>query len=108
MISTPFWMGTGFMKWVLMTREAAERSAGSLVVEAAILVMDIEDVFVARIAWGGQIRASWEKMEALRSGISLTVVSSVDTRLAMGNQKMGAYWYSFDDKVDIGEVVKIC
>jgi hypothetical protein len=108
MISTPFWTGTGFMKWVLMTREAAERSAGSLVVEAAILVMDIEDVFVARIAWGGQIRASWEKMEALRSGISLTSVSSVDTRLSLSGREEGAYWYSFDDKVDIREVVETC
>jgi len=49
-ISTPFCMGTGFMKCVLMTREEAERSVGSLVVAAAILVMDIEDVFVARMA----------------------------------------------------------
>lgn len=29
MISTPFWMGTGFMKWVETTREEAERSVGS-------------------------------------------------------------------------------
>lgn len=49
-ISTPFWMGTGFMKWVLMTREEAERSVGSVVVLAAILVMEMEDVFVARMA----------------------------------------------------------
>lgn len=59
------------MKCVLMMREAAERSIGSFVVEAAILVMDIEEVFVARIAWEGQMWARREKMEALRSGISL-------------------------------------
>lgn len=75
MISTPFWTGTGFMKWVLMTREAAERSVGSLVVEAAILVMEIEEVFVARMAWEGQIWARREKMVALRSGISLHIFS---------------------------------
>jgi hypothetical protein len=33
-----------------MTRDEAERSVGSLVVDAAILVMEIEDVFVARMA----------------------------------------------------------
>lgn len=37
------------MKCVLITREGAERSVGSLVVEAAILVMEIEEVLVARI-----------------------------------------------------------
>ena len=55
MISTPFWTGTGFMKCVLITRELALRSVGSLLVEAAIRVMEMEDVFVARTAWGGQI-----------------------------------------------------
>jgi len=38
------------MKWVLITREEADRSVGSLLVLAAILVMEMEDVFVARIA----------------------------------------------------------
>lgn len=51
-------MGTGFMKCVLITLEAAERSVGSFVVEAAILVMDIEEVFVAKIVCEGQICAS--------------------------------------------------
>lgn len=58
-----------------MTREGAERSAaGSSVqmVEAAILVMEIEDVFVARMACGGQILANWAKMDALRDRISGT------------------------------------
>ena len=74
MISTPFCMGTGFMKWVEMTRDAAERSVGLSdgVVEAAILVMEMEEVFVARMAWEGQICASWEKIDALRVGISGT------------------------------------
>lgn len=58
------------MKWVLMTREEVERSEGSLVVEAAILVTEIEDVFVARMAWEGHIWARREKIEVLRSGIS--------------------------------------
>lgn len=51
-ISTPFWMGTGFMKCVLMTLEAAERSVGlsAGVVERAILVIEMEEVFVARMA----------------------------------------------------------
>ena len=43
-------MGTGFMKWVLMTRDDADKSVGSLLVLAAILVIEIEDVLVARIA----------------------------------------------------------
>lgn len=49
-ISTPFCMGTGFMKCVLMTLEGAERSVGSEEVEAAMRVIDIDEVFVARIA----------------------------------------------------------
>ena len=107
MISTPFWTGTGFMKWVLMTREAAERSVGSFVVEAAILVMDMEDVFVARIAWEGQIWASLEKMEALRSGISLTGVSIAELVFRWGKEE-GVYRYGFDDKVHVREVVETC
>ena len=55
---------------MLITREAAERSVESVVVEAAILVMEMEDVFVARMACEGQIWASWEKMVVLRAGIS--------------------------------------
>ena len=40
---------------MLMTREGAERSVGSFVVAAAILVMEMEEVLVARMAWEGQI-----------------------------------------------------
>jgi hypothetical protein len=51
-------MGTGFMKCVLITLEDAERSVGSEEVEAAILVMEMEDVLVARMVWDGHICAS--------------------------------------------------
>ncbi len=40
--------------------------------EAAIRVIDIEDVFVAKMAWGGHIWARDSKMENLRDGISGT------------------------------------
>ena len=48
------------MKWVLTTRDAALRSVGlSLgVVAAAIFVMEIEEVLVARMACWGTILAS--------------------------------------------------
>ena len=55
-----------------MTREEAEVSVGSFVVDAAIRVMEMEDVLVARMACGGQICARELKMENLRSGISGT------------------------------------
>jgi hypothetical protein len=58
------------MKWVLITRDEAERSVGSVVVDAAILVMEIDEVLVARIACDGQICASCEKILVLRLGIS--------------------------------------
>jgi hypothetical protein len=67
------------MKCVDMTREAAERSVGSEVVAAAILVMEMEEVFVARIAWGGQILASWAKMSAFSLGISGTASMTKST-----------------------------
>lgn len=80
-ISTPRWMGTGFMKCVLMTRDAAERSLGSVlgVVAAAILVMEMEEVFVARMACAGQMRANWAKMESLRERISGTASMTKST-----------------------------
>lgn len=88
-ISTPFWTGTGFMKWVEMTREEAERSVGFLVAAAAILVMEMEEVFVARMACEGAISASWAKMEALRAEISGTAsimksTSERSERLVLG------------------------
>jgi len=72
MISTPFCTGTGFMKCVDMTREEADVSFGSFVVAAAIFVIDIDDVFVARIACGGHICASCSKMDSFKEGISGT------------------------------------
>jgi hypothetical protein len=53
-----------------MTRDDADRSVGSWVVLAAIFVMEIEDVFVARMAWEGQICASCAKILLFSSGIS--------------------------------------
>ena len=58
------------MKCVLTTRDAAERSVGSSVVAAAIRVMLMEDVLVAKIAWDGQILANCENILNLSSGIS--------------------------------------
>lgn len=89
MISTPFWTGTGFMKWVEITRDEADRSVGFLVVAAAILVMEMEDVFVARMACEGAISASWAKMDDLSAGISGTAsitksTSSRSERLVLG------------------------
>lgn len=49
-ISTPFWTGTGFIKCAPMTRDAAERLVGSVVVDAAIRVIEIDEVLVARTA----------------------------------------------------------
>lgn len=71
-ISTPFCTGTGFMKCVEITLDEADVSVGSFVVDAAIRVMEIEEVFVARIACRGQIWASLEKMSNFREGISGT------------------------------------
>lgn len=72
-ISTPFCTGTGFIKCVLMTRDGPEKSVGSSPrVAAAILVMEMEDVLVARMVCGGQTRASSAKIDAFKDGISGT------------------------------------
>lgn len=56
-----------------MTRDGPERSVGSSPqVAAAILVTEMEDVLVARMACGGQIRASSAKMDVFKDGISGT------------------------------------
>lgn len=60
-----------------MTREGAERSVGSEEVEAAIRVIDMEEVLVARIACEGHILASSEKIFVLRLSISLPYVREV-------------------------------
>lgn len=50
------------MKCVEITREDADVSVGFLVVEAAILVMEMEEVFVARMVCGWHIWAREEKI----------------------------------------------
>lgn len=72
-------MGTGFMKCVDITLELALISVGSELVAAAILVILILLVFVARIAWLGQICASSLKILVLRSGISGTASMTKST-----------------------------
>ena len=74
MISTPFCTGTGFMKCVLITLEAAVRSVGLSggVVAAAIFVMEIEEVLVERMACEGATWASLAKMSVFNDGISGT------------------------------------
>ena len=84
MISTPFCMGTGFMKCVLTTLEAADRSVGLSggAVAAASFVMEIEEVLVARMACRGAILASCENMSVFNFGISGTasITKSVSER----------------------------
>lgn len=46
---------------------------------AAILVMEMEDVLVARMACEGQIWANWAKMELLRERISGTASMTKST-----------------------------
>lgn len=77
------------MKWVEITRDEADRSVGFLVVAAAILVMEMEEVFVARMACERAISASWAKMDDLSAGISGTAsitksTSSRSERLVLG------------------------
>jgi len=79
MISTPLWMGTGFIKCVEITREEADVSVGSMVVDAAMRVMEMEEVLVARTACGGQICARELKMENFREGISGTASTTKST-----------------------------
>lgn len=79
MISTPFCIGTGFMKCVDITRDETERSLGSDVVDAAILVIEMEEVFVARTAWEGQILANWEKISVFNLSISGTASMTKST-----------------------------
>lgn len=67
------------MKCVLTTRDAADRSLGSRVVAAASLVMEMEEVLVARMACGGQIWASRAKMDCLRGRISGTASMTKST-----------------------------
>lgn len=54
------------------TRDEADVSFGSDVVEAAIRVIEMDDVFVARMVWGGHILAREANISNLREGISGT------------------------------------
>jgi len=67
------------MKCVEITREDADVSVGSLVVDAAILVMDMEDVLVAKMACGGHISARRLNISNLREGISGTASMTKST-----------------------------
>lgn len=54
------------------TRDEADVSVGSDVVDAAIRVIEMDDVFVARMVWEGQIWAREENISNLSDGISGT------------------------------------
>ena len=73
------------MKWVETTRDDADVSVGSFVVEAAIRVIEIEDVFVARMACGGHICARELNIENFKEGISGTasITKSTSERESM-------------------------
>jgi hypothetical protein len=74
------------MKWVATTRELLEVSFGlPAVVEAAMRVMEMDEVLVARMACLGQIWASLAKMSNLSSGISGTasMTKSAEDRSSM-------------------------
>ena len=80
MISTPFWMGTGFMKWVDTTLLEVDVSVGlEVVAAAAILVMEMEEVFVARIQCFGHISANCLKIDSFKEGISGTASMTMST-----------------------------
>ena len=72
------------MKCVDITRDEADVSVGSFVVAAAILVIEMDDVLVARIACGGQICARLSKMDIFKEGISGTasITKSTSDRLS--------------------------
>lgn len=78
------------MKCVEMTREEAEVSVGSFVVEAAIRVIEIEDVFVASMAWEGHIWARDSKMENFKEGISGTASITKSTSARESIEVVGA------------------
>ena len=67
------------MKCVLTTLLAADRSVGSSVVARAIKVIDIDEVFVARMVWEAQIFAREAKMDCLRETISGTASITIST-----------------------------
>jgi hypothetical protein len=78
-------MGTGFMKCVDTTLEEADVSVGSLVVDAAIRVIDILEVLVANMVCFWQICAREEKIWNFKEGISGTasITKSTEERESM-------------------------
>ena len=62
--STSFITGTGLKKCIPITRSGRS-------VAAAIWVIEMDDVFDARMALGGAASSSWSKMRALRSAFSV-------------------------------------
>lgn len=85
-----------------MTLEGAERSVGSEDVEAAIRVIDMEEVFVARIACEGHILASSEKILVLRLSISLSHIREI------GRKDKTTYWHSFNNEIYFTEIFNPC
>lgn len=77
------------MKCVLMTRDEADVSVGSFAVAAAILVMLIEEVFVARIACFGQISANCANIFSFSDGISGTASMTKSTSERSANWVVG-------------------
>jgi hypothetical protein len=69
------------MKCVETTRDEAEVSVGSEVVAAAILVMLILDVFVARIQCFGHVSANCLNIFSFNDGISGTASMTMSTSL---------------------------
>jgi hypothetical protein len=93
MISTPGWMGTGFMKWVLRTRWAAAGPAA-----AASLVIERLEVLVARMASGGVRAGRREKMSSFRERISW---KGLLVGCRGGAEEGGRYRDGFDNEVGV-------
>ena len=74
MISTPFCTGTGFIKCVHTTLDVTLVSVGFplSVVDAAILVIEMEEVLVERMACDGAILANCENMDCFSERFSGT------------------------------------
>jgi hypothetical protein len=77
------------MKWVETTRELLVVSVGSWVVAAAMRVMEMDDVLVARMACLGQIWASLENMSNLSEGISGTASMTKSTSASESIEVVG-------------------
>lgn len=89
-----------------MTLDAVERSVGSDVVAAAIFVIEMEDVLVAKMACEGQIFANCEKMLVFRSTISCD--SLADHHLSTCSLEPRSYRYRFDNKINVLQILHLC